>query len=64
MTWLVIRNQAGSALVEHHALIDATDIVLSRHETITEARQALVAYRERANREAAIAAGQGSLFND
>lgn len=60
--WLVIRTPAGTALVEQHALVGGHDVVISRHPTIQEARAALVEYRVRQEREAAEAAGQGSLW--
>lgn len=63
MTWLVIRNTHGTALVEHHALVSTTDTVISRHDDIQDARRALVAYHSRQEREAAEAAGQGSLWS-
>ena len=62
MSWLLLRDTAGCAFVEHHALVRPADIVVSRHETITEAREALRIYRDRRDREEAIAAGQADLF--
>lgn len=62
MTWLLLRDPAGCAFVEHHALTRPADTVLSRHETITEAREALRIYRDRRGRELLRAAGQGELF--
>ena len=61
MTWLLLRTPSGTALVEHHALVSTTDQVISRHDDIQDARRALVAYRDREAREAAIAAGQQEL---
>ena len=62
MSWCLVRDPAGCAFVEHHALARPADIVVSRHETITEAREALRIYRDRRDREEAIAAGQADLF--
>jgi hypothetical protein len=62
MTWLLLRTPAGTALVEHHALVSTTDQVISRHASYPEACTALARYRDREAREAAIAAGQRSLF--
>jgi hypothetical protein len=62
LTWLLLRTPAGTALVEHHALVSTTDQVISRHDDYRDAAAALVAYRDREAREAAIAAGQRSLF--
>ena len=64
MTWLLLRDPAGSAFVEHHALVRPADTVVSRHETITEAREALRIYRDRRDREEAIAAGQMDMFGE
>ena len=61
MTWLLIRTPAGTA-VEHHALVSATDQVISRHASYPEACAALVKYRERREREELEAQGQGELF--
>jgi hypothetical protein len=61
MTWLVLRTPTGTALVEHHALVSTTDTVISRHDDYRDAAAALVAYRDREAREAAIEAGQQEL---
>ena len=61
MVWLVVRQPDGSAFVEHHALVRMSDSVVSRHETIREAREALAVYRDRRDREEAEAAGQQEL---
>ena len=59
MTWLLIRNPHGTALVEHHALVSATDQVISRHDDYRDAAAAIVAYRDREAREAEIARLRG-----
>ena len=64
MTWLLIRNPHGTALVEHHALAGPSDTVVSRHASYPEACAALVKYRERQEREELEAAGQKGLFDD
>jgi hypothetical protein len=63
MTWLLLRTPAGTA-VEHHALVRPTDQVVSRHASYPEACGALVAYRERIEREELEAAGQRDLFGE
>ena len=45
MTWLVYRI-ADRTGIEHHALLDATATVVSRHASYPEAAAALVKYRE------------------
>ncbi len=62
MTWLLLRTPAGTALVEHRALVRPTDQVISRHASYPEACAALVKYRERREREELEAQGQGELF--
>ena len=62
MTWLVYRI-ADRTGIEHHALLDATATVVSRHASYPEACAALVKYRERMEREAMEEAGQGELFS-
>lgn len=64
MSWCIVRDPAGCAFVEHHALVRPADIFVSRHKTITEAREALRIYRDRRDREEAIAAGQADLFGE
>jgi hypothetical protein len=61
--WLLIRNPAGTALIEHHALVRPTDQVISRHASYPEACVALAKYRERQAREDEEAAGQGELWS-
>lgn len=62
MTWLLLRTPAGTALVEHHALVQPDHVVISRHASYPEACAALVKYRERIEREELEAQGQGELF--
>lgn len=62
MTWAVIKTVSGSVCLEHHALVSGTDAVLSRHASYPEAAAALVAYRDRQEREELEAAGQRDLF--
>jgi hypothetical protein len=62
VTWAVLRTPAGSTAVEHHALVRPTDHVVSRHASYPEACAALVAYRERIEREELEAAGQMELL--
>lgn len=62
MTWVVVRQPDGSAFVEHHPFVRPGDSVVSRHETIREAREALAVYRDRRDREEAEAAGQMDIF--
>jgi len=61
MTWLVLKLPDGSAFVEHHALVE-NETVLSRHDTIDDAREALKLYRDRRDAEEARAAGQMELL--
>ncbi len=61
MTWLLLRTPAGTAAVEHHALVRQSDEVVSRHPTYPEACGALVKYMERQKREELEAAGQMGL---
>jgi len=63
VTWLLVKTPAGTALVEHHALVRPTDQVISRHASYPEACGALVKYRERIEREELEAQGQGELWS-
>ena len=62
MTWLLYRI-ADRTGIEHHALVDSAATVVSRHASYPEACGALVAYRERIEREELEAQGQGELFS-
>ena len=63
MTWLLVKTPAGTALVEHRALVPADHVVVSRHASYPEACGALVKYRERIEREELEAQGQGELWS-
>ena len=64
MSWCLVRPLDGVAVVKQHGLVDQYEVVVSRHETITEAREALRIYRDRRDREEAIAAGQMDMFGE
>ena len=62
MPWLLLRRPSGTLDVELSAFARPTDRVLSEHVTRHEAVEARERQRERDEREALRAAGQGDLF--
>jgi len=64
MSWCLVRPLDGVAVVKQHGLVDQYEVVVSRHETAREAREALRLYEDRRNHEEAIAAGQMDMFSE
>lgn len=64
MTWIVYSIDGDHTGIEFGAFRTPEMRVVSEHVEIGAARQALVDYRERQDREAAEAAGQRSLFDE
>lgn len=62
MGWCVVRTPDGSAFVELDKFVRPTDTVVSRHGSHRDAGEALKVYREKRDREEAIAAGQMDIF--
>jgi len=68
MTWLVYSlPRSGRTGIELDALMGPLAeiaTIVSRHESYSDAGEALAAYRRRQEREAAEAAGQKDLFSE
>ena len=62
MSWLVYRIDADHTGVELDALLDPRATVISEHESIRDARQALADYRAKQAEEAEWLRAQRSLF--
>lgn len=62
MIWYVLLKPDGSVRVEHHALVEAGDLILGGHDEIREARRIKDEYVQRKKEEAEADASQKELF--